>query len=64
VDNEPVVVLRPSGVKVILVPGNNPPIIVEPSITTSVTIARSGIRGPKGDPGEATLPPVLDGGNF
>jgi hypothetical protein len=76
VDNEPVVVLRPGGVKVVLVPGRRTPVIVEPSRTTSVIIKRSDIpgapgpegdpgpKGDKGDPGDVILPPVVDGGNF
>jgi hypothetical protein len=71
--DKPLVVLRPAGVKVVLVPGRGRPIFVEPSRTTSVTIARSGISGPKGDKGEkgeagaiiiTGEAPYIDGGNF
>lgn len=70
--DSPVVILRPSGVKVVLVHGKTTPVIVEPSRTTSVTIQRSGIAGPKGDKGEpgapgqliidTNVPEILDGG--
>jgi hypothetical protein len=73
VANEPVVILRPSGVKVVLVAGKASPIVVEPLHTTGVIIRRSDIPGPpgppgpQGDPGMSTIgdfPDVVDGGNF
>lgn len=71
-DNQ-IVVLRPSGVKVVLVPGRTQPVIVEPARTTSVIIKRSDIpgspgpqgpQGPQGPPGSTELPDIIDGGNF
>jgi hypothetical protein len=73
VDNDPLIVLRPSEVKVVLIPGRNQPLIVEPSQTTSVTIRRSDIPGspgpegppgPQGPPGSTDLPDRIDGGSF
>ena len=73
-DNEPVVILRPAGVKVVLVPGRNQPIIIEPTRTTSVVIKRSDIPGspgpqgppgPEGPPGSiGDFPERVDGGFF
>lgn len=65
------VVLRPAGVKVVLVPGTARPIIIEPTQTSSVIIKRSDIpgspgpqgpQGPMGPAGEPIIPEVLDGG--
>jgi hypothetical protein len=76
VDNEPVVILRPADIKVVLVSGNTRPLITEPPRTTSVIIKRSDIPGsqgpigppgPKGDAGELVIggfPDIVDGGNF
>lgn len=71
---DPLVVLRPSESKIILVKGQNRPLILEPARTTSIVIKRSDIPGAKGDrgdpgppgpPGEVGgLPSVIDGGNF
>ena len=70
--DEPVVILRRDGAKVVLIQDRNKPLIIEPSRTTSVTIQRSGIAGPpgrEGPPGrdgaivyDGNIPEILDGG--